>query len=53
MKKLLLLLIIPLLSFGQITINTIDNKKDDVKSGPSPLPEKSLSSEDKKGDTSN
>ena len=41
------------LGFTMTSFGGRKDKKDDVKSGPSPLPEKSLSNEDKKGDTSN
>lgn len=41
------------LGFTMTSLRGRKDKIDDVKSGPSPLPEKSLPSEDKKGDTSN
>ena len=41
------------LGFTMTSFKGRKDKKNDVKSGPSPLPDKSLPSEDKKGDTSN
>ena len=41
------------LGFTMTSFRGRKDKNKDVKSGPSPLPEKSLSSEYKKGDTTN